>query len=223
MEMKICKECGNNLELHMFSKSKSGKNRLNNKCKDCVKICYKIYSKKFNDNNKEKFSDYYKANKIKKLACSNQYHKDNLEKMNKYNLLYRIANEEKLKDYNREYTKNNKDKVNIKHQIRRARQKKLPSTLTMNQWGNIKQDFNSQCCYCGKRVSLAQEHFIAVTKGGEYTVNNIVPSCRSCNSSKGVKDFFEWYPKYKYYSKNRERFILKFLNYKDGIQQLKII
>lgn len=70
---------------------------------------------------------------------------------------------------------------------------------------------------------LHQEHFIPVSDKGEHTINNIIPACRSCNSSKGNKNFFEWYPDYKHYDKKRENFILEYLNYMDDdAQQLAL-
>lgn len=47
--------------------------------------------------------------------------------------------------------------------------------------------------------------------------------CISCNSSKRDKDFFEWYPTYKHYNQEREKFILEYLGYTtDDTQQLSI-
>ena len=108
------------------------------------------------------------------------------------------------------------------YQRREARKRSLECNLTAKQWLDIKLQFDNKCAYCGKELPLAQEHFLALSKSGEYTVNNIICACKTCNSSKSNKDFFTWYPKYKYYSKKRERFILKFLNYKDGIQQITL-
>ena len=113
--------------------------------------------------------------------------------------------------------------MTINEQKRRARVKELPSTLTLGQWNTIKIAFDNRCCYCGKVKPLAQEHFIAVANKGEYSHNNIVPACKSCNSSKRDKDFFEWYSKFKFYSKTREQKILKYLGYKNNIQQLSFI
>jgi hypothetical protein len=54
-------------------------------------------------------------------------------------------------------------------------------------------------------------------------VDNIIPSCMKCNISKNNSDFFIWYPKQPSYSKSREKKILKYLGYKDKIQQLSLI
>lgn len=48
------------------------------------------------------------------------------------------------------------------------------------------------CCYCGGRDALSLDHLFASKVGGLDTGDNIVWSCRSCNSSKGARDLLEW-------------------------------
>lgn len=163
--------------------------------------------------------EYREKNKEKLVIKHKKYHEDNLEKVRKYYEINKVVVTEKQKIY----AKNNRDKFNGYNNKREAIKKQLPHTLTVKQWESIKLYFNNCCAYCGKELSLEQEHLLALSKGGEYTNNNIIPSCKSCNCSKNDRDFFEWYPKHKSYSKKREKIILKFLNYKNGIQQLKII
>ena len=123
----------------------------------------------------------------------------------------------------KKYRNNHHEYFLMSSQKYRSKKLLLPNTLTLKQWKQVKEYFENRCAYCGKKLPLAQEHFIALSKKGEYTINNIIPSCRVCNSSKIDKDFFEWYPKQKFYSKERERKILKYLGYKNNkIQQLKI-
>lgn len=63
-----------------------------------------------------------------------------------------------------------------------------------------------------KKLPLQQEHWLALSKGGEFSKENIVCACGSCNQSKGDRDFFLWFRKYKYYSIKRENKLLEFLN-----------
>src|SRR5665648_822068 len=123
----------------------------------------------------------------------------------------------------RRYRGCHKDNINILAQRRRTRKLKLPATLTNEQWEIIKQKFGNKCAYCGKEKPLAQEHFLAISKGGEYTADNIIPACQSCNSSKGMRFFFDWYPKFAHYSKVREKTLLNYLGYKCGNQQLSLV
>lgn len=113
----------------------------------------------------------------------------------------------------------------IAEQRRKSLKRKLPSTFTDKQWEKCKKYFDGKCAYCGNGTDkLEQDHFIALSNNGEYTKNNIVPACRFCNTSKKNKDFFEWYSQQEFYSKEREKKILKYLHYdKNGIQQLSLI
>ncbi len=51
------------------------------------------------------------------------------------------------------------------------------------------------CCYCGDRDRLAVDHLIPRKKGGLDVGDNMVWSCRSCNSSKGATDVLVWLTK----------------------------
>jgi 5-methylcytosine-specific restriction endonuclease McrA len=60
------------------------------------------------------------------------------------------------------------------------------NTLTAKDWQEIKKEFKGKCAYCGRGDrNLTRDHFIPITKGGEHTRLNVIPSCRSCNSKKG--------------------------------------
>lgn len=122
----------------------------------------------------------------------------------------------------KKWCKNNSEKVRIHKQRRRTRKKELPATMTMWQWQACKEYFNNKCAYCGKERKLHQDHFVALSQGGEYTINNIIPACSHCNLSKHNKDFSEWYPTYEFYSKLREKRVLKYLQFYEGTQQLKL-
>lgn len=53
------------------------------------------------------------------------------------------------------------------------------------------------CWYCGRSVSdcgpLTADHIFPRMKGGKNVSDNLIMVCRSCNSSKGVKDLLAWY------------------------------
>ncbi|MZK53479.1 HNH endonuclease [Clostridium beijerinckii] len=231
MEKKICNKCGQELSLEMFYKDKKAKDGYRNPCKVCVKKYYEENKEKYRENNKEYYKNnkeklterhkkYYEENKEYYANHRKQYYKENKEKESELMKKWRQNNLKKVARCSRKWARNNPEKTRIKNQRRVAKKKQLPSTLNEEQWINIKNYFNNRCAYCGKELHLEQEHFIPITKGGEYSSNNIIPACRSCNASKHDKDFFEWYPKYRYYSKKREKAILNFLQYSNNKQQL---
>jgi len=179
------------------------------------------------ENNKVEISEkgviYRKNNKVSIAIRRRKIRDINKEDINKQKRKYYELNKEQVNKSVKKYRESHKAQYNIAGQRYRAKKKLLLNTLTFEQWENIKIYFNNRCAYCNKKLPLAQDHFIPLSKDGEYTNNNIIPSCKSCNSSKNNKLFREWYPEYKYFNKKREKNILEFLGYDNEIQQLKII
>ena len=48
-----------------------------------------------------------------------------------------------------------------------------------------------RCIYCDAAASSV-DHLIPRLAGGPDSVDNFVPACSSCNSSKGARDLFDW-------------------------------
>jgi len=61
------------------------------------------------------------------------------------------------------------------------------SPLTNQEWEKILDKSRSRCFYCGEKRPLTIDHVIPLSKGGLHTASNIVPACKSCNSSKQDK------------------------------------
>ncbi len=56
-----------------------------------------------------------------------------------------------------------------------------------------KMENGARCVYCGSTKNLSVDHLFSRIKGGTDAIDNIVCSCRSCNSSKGKKNVMAWY------------------------------
>jgi 5-methylcytosine-specific restriction endonuclease McrA len=56
----------------------------------------------------------------------------------------------------------------------------------------LKIDRPQVCWYCGSTSSLSVDHIIPRHKGGASGGENLIPACRTCNSSKGSSDLLEW-------------------------------
>lgn len=207
--MKTCSKCGKELSLDNFYKKKKSKDGLYTECKGC---------------SNERSKAWRKANPEYMNAYKVAWRKANQDRVKAYRVAWRKANPEHVRVHQaawrktrldeeltavRAWRKANLEKVRYYSQNRHARKLNLPHTLTLSQWEQIKKDFNNACCYCGEEKPLHQEHFLALSKGGEYSSNNIIPACKSCNSAKSNKDFFEWYPNFTNYSKTREKIILE--------------
>jgi hypothetical protein len=221
--VKKCNKCGVEYPLSnkYFSKDSRTKSGYRGQCKVCVlsynkTIVYnpiktKESKSKHIESNKKMWAKYKNDNVQIIFKQKQEYYRNNKIKILKAIKNYQSKNKEKIIQYNRiQSSMRYNDKINYE--------------FTNEIWGKCKSYFGYRCCYCGNESPLEREHFVAFSKKGKHEVNNILPSCKSCNSSKNNKDFFEWYPQQKCYSKKTEKKILEYLNYdtKTKIQQLSI-
>jgi len=75
---------------------------------------------------------------------------------------------------------------------RKRRLDAVVNDLTPAQWEAIKQAWGG-CAYCGATGGPFQKDCVmAISRGGRYTVNNVVPACGSCNASKCSDEVTGW-------------------------------
>lgn len=91
--------------------------------------------------------------------------------------------------------------------------------LTHQEWKECLIFFQGECAYCGctarKGKALTKDHLRPVNPAnpsiekGKTVQSNIVPACSSCNSSKGNKDFKDWFMAQPFFSQERMNRIFK--------------
>lgn len=220
-ETKVCSKCGAvkpaTKEYYVTD------NRLKCKLSSRCKLCKKKYdeqnkeqAKRRNDARKEEKRQYNKAYQAAHIDERREYdrkrHEERLESENRRCREYRELHKEEQKIRAKTWQTTHLAQCRINGQRRYMAKKRLPATLTLPEWEQAKQYFDNRCCYCGSKEALKQDHFVPIHSGGAYTLDNIVPACQRCNSSKKDKAFSKWYPKQKYYSKKREQAIMLYLN-----------
>lgn len=77
----------------------------------------------------------------------------------------------------------------------RRRQRRVAAVvndLTDAQWTALKRAWNG-CAYCGRDArALQRDCVMAISRGGRYTVDNVVPACGACNASKCNDEVTGW-------------------------------
>ena len=64
--------------------------------------------------------------------------------------------------------------------------------LTDEQWAALQAAWGG-CSYCGEvGVPLQRDCVLAISRGGRYTLSNVVPACASCNASKCNGEVTSW-------------------------------
>lgn len=64
--------------------------------------------------------------------------------------------------------------------------------LTAEQWVSLREAWGG-CAYCGEGdIALQRDCVMPISRGGRYTVENVVPACGSCNASKRNDEVTSW-------------------------------
>jgi 5-methylcytosine-specific restriction endonuclease McrA len=64
--------------------------------------------------------------------------------------------------------------------------------LTAEQWMALRAAWGG-CAYCGATdQALQRDCVLPISRGGRYTLPNVVPACGRCNASKGNAEVTGW-------------------------------
>lgn len=162
---KLCRDCSRWKHLDEFYTNKSWRDGYATYCKSCM------------------------------IIRSRKYVEENRERLKEKRKIDWAINKEKRKERYKKWcdTKNGKMKNLIKVRRRQAKKLGLPNDLTKDQWELTLTIFENRCAYCGREdEKMQQEHFIPVDLRGSYSIGNIIPACKPCNSSKRNRHPSEW-------------------------------
>lgn len=93
------------------------------------------------------------------------------------------------KEYLDNWRKEHPDKVRAYRKgtdsKRKARVRNAIGFFTTTEWLKLLELYHNRCAYCGKKSKgLTVDHIVPLIRGGTNTIDNIVPACGACNSSK---------------------------------------
>ncbi|PFG20094.1 HNH endonuclease [Serinibacter salmoneus] len=75
---------------------------------------------------------------------------------------------------------------------RQRRLDRVDNDLTDDQWVLLQEAWLG-CAYCGADgVALQRDCVMPISRGGRYTIANVVPACASCNASKHNSEVTGW-------------------------------
>ena len=149
-------------------------------------------------------------NKEKRIVRGKQYYIENRIKVLEWHRQNRINNKENIIKQRRKYEHTEAGKATRQRtkSKRRATEKNIINTLTAQEWIDILKKYKFRCAYCGKEFTLfdrpEKDHAIPISKGGNNTKENIVPSCRSCNAKKSNNNGFVKGCNWAYYNRDKK-------------------
>lgn len=88
------------------------------------------------------------------------------------------------------YGRRHREKIRAAFRAWRAAKKMAAGTHSISQWLARVEFYGWRCFYCHRHLTSATltcDHRIPLSKGGSNFASNLVPACKTCNSSKGDK------------------------------------
>lgn len=64
--------------------------------------------------------------------------------------------------------------------------------VTPREWQRLVDRYGGLCAYCRERPWAERDHIIPLSRGGRYSIGNLLPACVRCNRSKGTRLLVEW-------------------------------
>ena len=147
----------------------------------------------YNSDNKDKAKKYKSENKKKISNYNKKYNKKNKIKSQKAKKEWNKKNKTHRKKYQKEWRKKNLGKERQNTRKRRARMNKIIHDFSNAEWLEKLRETNGVCPDCKKYVGIFNLHLdhihpISKAKEGQiYTIKDVQPLCKICNSKKGNK------------------------------------
>ena len=201
-QTKKCKDCGIVKPISCFREHRW-------QCKSCTSKDATEWEKKNPEQSKEnkrrwyikhreefleKCAEIYKANPEPAKARVAKWTKENKERADATRAAWHAKHPESRHASSKRWKKNNPNAVKAIKRNRRMREKSVPGGgWNSKEEVQLIEDYGHRCAYCGKKTDkLEMDHVVPVSKGGNHSIDNIVPACRFCNTSKSNKPLLVW-------------------------------
>lgn len=172
MTEKFCSRCKRILPLTEYYHNKKRRDGLTLWCKTCCNEC-----------GKKSYSLHVETNRIKHA----EYRANNVEKIREMHKLYSLSHREWYNARGRKWSKDHPEERSIYNARRRAKINSASGDgITIKQRQELINSYVHLCVYCGDYIqgNVEIDHIVPLSKGGEHSINNAVPTCRHCNASK---------------------------------------
>jgi len=191
---KTCTVCKLNLPVEAFNKASKAKDGLQVRCRECSRLNNLQWYQNNKEHHKVKVLSHRKDNPDlvsywrKKWQQTEQYR----EYSRMYQLNYRKLFPDRVKAT--ETKRNQTDTRKHSFKLKTYRRRGAVGSHSLAEWQEKLAEYHNKCAYCTQDAAT-RDHRIPLIKGGTNFIDNIVPACFSCNSSKGAKtdmEFIAW-------------------------------
>lgn len=188
-QTKICTRCHTDKALSEFYFN-NYKQKHKSECKACEAIRGKEYYKKNTEKVAVRGKEWRENNKERKAATNKEWNIANAERISIQKKQYNALNKEKNVARGKAYRQTPMGKAVNKNSKHKRRTIERKGDVTTQQLLELQQ--NAKGCYwceCSlKNKAVHIDHYVALSRGGEHTLSNLVVACATCNIQKHAKD-----------------------------------
>lgn len=102
------------------------------------------------------------------------------------------AKRARMRDHASRWRRDNPIDAKVNRQNSRAAGLGIGGRVEPEEWRARVEEFDARCGYCNEKCVIEMDHFRPLSKGGDHTLDNVIPACQACNAKKGSKLIFEW-------------------------------
>lgn len=178
--MKTCKICLIPKSLDEYHLKASSKDGRQGRCKLCAtRVAI----------------EWQKANKDRVNQKNAEWRRNNTTASRQHQRRYRDTHKEQERAKWDRWKQENPEKYKATRAAsrskRRAREANVVGTVTSKEIKNLKTEYCKLCAYCLQPATTI-DHIVPLNDGGQNVLDNLVPACRSCNSSKQDAPLLVW-------------------------------
>lgn len=142
--------------------------------------------------------NYAKRHHDKARESQRKWEKNNPEKKKAQDARYLQRHKAEHNEQGKRWAANNPEAYrasrNQRNHNRRARLAQAEGKWSFKEFQTLCEASDNRCYYCQKQVDkLTADHMTPLARGGSNWIENIVPVCVSCNSSKGTSTLLEYF------------------------------
>lgn len=151
-------------------------------------------TRKYYEAHKDERAEYYEAHEAEKAECARKYYEAHREEKAEYMRKYGEAHKDERAEYDRKYNQEHPEVRRQATRRRRVRKMGADGHHSFDEWFCLCELHGFICVYCGypTEETLHEDHATPLSRGGSDGIDNILPACGSCNSSKCAKTFDEF-------------------------------
>lgn len=196
MEHKHCSRCHTTKPVAEFYRDRSTKDGLCFYCKPCKNVKVTDYVSRNREKTATRIKAWVDARPGYAADVSRRWRAANPEKarqqLNASAKRWQARNREYVLEYKRRKYRSNLELSRAqKREYERKRRAAGDRYLTMAEESAVLEKTGGLCNYCDAPWE-AIDHFYPLAKGGSHDADNLVPACKSCNSSKHATDPWVW-------------------------------